>query len=149
MVGFSLPPFSDHVSSRQATDRAGFYTLLLSLGITVGILLQPGGIEAYTYLYDNWIPLVSASMVMAIFQATWVYFYSFYTGELLALGGNSGVFIYDVGLLLISSNMTRACKADKDSGSLVVPSIQVHPVSPLSTSKHSTKSDQVSSSGFF
>ena len=74
----------------------GFYTLLLSLGISLGIFLQPGGIEAYTWLYDHWIPLVSASMAMALFQAFFVYLRSFRSGELLALGGNSGVFIYDV-----------------------------------------------------
>jgi len=32
---------------------------------------------------------------MSAFQATWVYAYSYYSGELLALGGNSGIFIYD------------------------------------------------------
>jgi delta14-sterol reductase len=82
--------------------RPGFYTLLLSLGITVGILLQPGGIERFTWLYDHWVPLVSASLAMATFQAFWVYLYSFRSGELLALGGNSGVFIYDVSLHLYS-----------------------------------------------
>ncbi len=33
---------------------------------------------------------------MAIIQAAWVYAYSFYSRELLAIGGNSGIFIYDV-----------------------------------------------------
>lgn len=33
---------------------------------------------------------------MATAQALWVYVWSFKSGELLALGGNSGVFIYDV-----------------------------------------------------
>lgn len=35
-------------------------------------------------------------MVNATFQAVFVYINSFYSGELLALGGNSGVMIYDV-----------------------------------------------------
>lgn len=33
---------------------------------------------------------------MATFQAVWVYVWSFFSGELLALGGNSGNVIYDV-----------------------------------------------------
>jgi len=33
---------------------------------------------------------------MATAQAAWVYAWSFFSGELLALGGNSGIFIYDV-----------------------------------------------------
>ncbi|RSH81588.1 erg24, C-14 sterol reductase [Saitozyma podzolica] len=73
----------------------GFYTLLLTLGLTSGILLQPGGIELFTYLYDNWVPLVSASIALATVQSVWVYAWSFFSGELLALGGNSGVFVYD------------------------------------------------------
>ena len=74
----------------------GFYTLLLALGISIGIIAQPGGPELYTWLYDHWVPLVSASLAMATAQAIWVYLYSFQSGELLALGGNSGVFFYDV-----------------------------------------------------
>lgn len=33
---------------------------------------------------------------MSTVQAAWVYLWSFLSGELLALGGNSGIFIYDV-----------------------------------------------------
>jgi delta14-sterol reductase len=33
---------------------------------------------------------------MSVIQATWVWAWSYYSGELLALGGNSGNFIYDV-----------------------------------------------------
>ena len=52
----------------------------------------------YTYAYDHWLPLTSAALVNATFQAVFVYVNSFYSGELLALGGNSGVFFYDVGV---------------------------------------------------
>ncbi len=83
----------------EADEEIGFYTLLLSLGISLGVILQPGGAELYTWLYDHWIPLVTASLAMATFQAFFVYINSFYSGELLALGGNSGVFIYDVSQL--------------------------------------------------
>jgi delta14-sterol reductase len=77
----------------------GTWTILLALAITAGICSQPGGIELYTYLYDHWIPLTSAALVNATFQAIFVYVNSFYSGELLALGGNSGVFFYDVSTL--------------------------------------------------
>ena len=75
---------------------SGFYTMVLTFGLTVGFLLQPGGVEKFTWIYDNWIPLTSAALAMSVIQATWVYAYSYFSGELLALGGNSGNFIYDV-----------------------------------------------------
>lgn len=64
------------------------------------MLLQPGGagIEAFTWIYDHWVPLLTASLIMSTVQAVLVYVWSFYSGELLALGGNSGVFIYDVSI---------------------------------------------------
>jgi delta14-sterol reductase len=74
----------------------GFYTLVLTLGLAVGVILQPGGAELFTYAYDHWIPLVSASFAMSVIQGVFVYVNSFYSGELLALGGNSGVIPYDV-----------------------------------------------------
>ncbi|ODN79893.1 hypothetical protein L202_03785 [Cryptococcus amylolentus CBS 6039] len=73
----------------------GLYTLLLALGIITGLLVQPGGVQAFTWLHDHFVPLLSAALAMATFQATWVYAYSFFSGELLALGGNSGNVIYD------------------------------------------------------
>ena len=45
-------------------------------------------------------------MVNATFQAVFVYINSFYSGELLALGGNSGVMIYDVSHLLDLPHLT-------------------------------------------
>lgn len=80
---------------------AGFYTLVLTLGLSVGIILQPGGAELFTYAYDHWVPLVSASFAMSVIQAVFVYVNSFYSGELLALGGNSGVVPYDVSWSLV------------------------------------------------
>lgn len=75
----------------------GVWTMLLTFGITAGVIARPGGkgIEAMTYLYDHWVPLVSAALVMATAQAVWVYAYSFFNGELLALQGNTGYVIYD------------------------------------------------------
>lgn len=74
----------------------GIWTMLLTLGITAGVIARgDSGIEAMTYLYDHWVPLTSAALAMATAQAVWVYAYSFFNGELLALQGNTGNVIYD------------------------------------------------------
>ena len=65
------------------------------MGLLTGLLLQPGGIERLSWVYDHFVPLLSASVAMSLAQAGWVYAYSFFSGELLALGGNSGRFFYD------------------------------------------------------
>lgn len=96
------------VSMPPADSILGLWTILLCLAITAGIVSQPGGIELYTYAYDHWIPLTSAAMVNATFQAVFVYINSFYSGELLALGGNSGVMIYDVSHLLDHPHSTSS-----------------------------------------
>lgn len=74
----------------------GLQTMTLALGCTVGFLLHSGGVERFSWVYDNWVPLLSAALAMSFIQATWVYAYSFFSGELLALGGNSGNVVYDV-----------------------------------------------------
>ncbi|KAF5390773.1 hypothetical protein D9757_004544 [Collybiopsis confluens] len=71
-----------------------FSTLLLSLGLAVGIIVRYGP-EKFTFLYEHWVGLVTASTLMSIFQAFFVYAMSFRQGALLATGGNSGNFIYD------------------------------------------------------
>jgi len=64
------------------------------LGIVSGVVLRFGP-ESFTFIYNKWVGLVTASLVMAIFQATYCYAFSFREGSLLALGGNSGNIIYD------------------------------------------------------
>ncbi|KAL0954524.1 hypothetical protein HGRIS_003491 [Hohenbuehelia grisea] len=71
-----------------------FSTFLLALGITTGIIVRYGP-EAFTFIYDRWVGFVTASILMSVFQATACYIASFQQGKLLALGGNSGNFIYD------------------------------------------------------
>lgn len=73
-----------------------FSTLLLATGISLGIALLPNGAETYSWLYDHWIGLLTAALANSIFQGLWVYLWSFKSGELLALGGNSGNVVYDV-----------------------------------------------------
>ncbi|KAK0469726.1 ERG4/ERG24 ergosterol biosynthesis protein [Desarmillaria tabescens] len=71
-----------------------FSTFLLALGITAGII-QKYGPEAFTFFYDKWVGFVTASLLMSVIQGIYVYAMSFRQGKLLALGGNSGNFIYD------------------------------------------------------
>lgn len=78
------------------TLRSGLSTLFLTLGLACGLLLQPKGPELFSYLYDHWVPLVSATIAFAMFQSTWVWAWSFFSGELLAIGGRTGNPIYDV-----------------------------------------------------
>ncbi|KAK0466753.1 ERG4/ERG24 ergosterol biosynthesis protein [Desarmillaria tabescens] len=71
-----------------------FSTFLLASGIAIGIILQNGP-EAFTFFYDKWVGFVTASFLMAFIQALYAYVMSFRQGKLLALGGNTGNFLYD------------------------------------------------------
>ena len=127
---------------RYGADDTGTWTILLALAITAGICSQPGGVELYTYLYDHWIPLTSAALVNATFQAIFVYVNSFYSGELLDLGGNSGVFFYDVCLHLLKSGISLT-----GSSSSVDRSTPHGLVFQTLTSRLSTRTDLGSSCG--
>ena len=76
---------------------AAFSTFLLAMGVVCGIILRHGP-EAFTFIYDRWVGLVTASMLVATIQAVYCYASSFRSGKLLALGGNTGNVIYDVRL---------------------------------------------------
>jgi delta14-sterol reductase len=65
------------------------------MGISCGYIFRNGP-ESFTFLYQKWIGFVTASLVMSLVQAFYVYASSYRPGALLALGGNSGNFIYDV-----------------------------------------------------
>ena len=65
------------------------------MGITTGVIITYG-IVPLTFIYDKWVGLVTASLLMSVFQALACYIASFRQGALLALGGNSGNPIYDV-----------------------------------------------------
>ncbi|KAJ6576588.1 ergosterol biosynthesis ERG4/ERG24 [Mycena vulgaris] len=71
-----------------------FSTFLLALGLTSGMIYRYGP-ESFTFLYDKFVGFITASIIMAVFQAVACYASSFRDGALLALGGNSGSFIYD------------------------------------------------------
>lgn len=52
--------------------------------------------QLWGWIWDNYIYLLTASIVFATAQASYVYVSSFYTGEVLADHGNTGNMIYDV-----------------------------------------------------
>lgn len=79
----------------DAVLHSAFSTFLLAMGISCGYILRNGP-ESFTFIYEKWIGFVTASLVMSVVQALYVYARSFRSGALLALGGNSGKFIYDV-----------------------------------------------------
>ncbi|EAU85665.2 C-14 sterol reductase [Coprinopsis cinerea okayama7 len=71
-----------------------FSTFLLAMGITTGWILRNGP-ESFTFIYTKWVGFVTAALINSFIQAVFVYVMSFRPGRLLALGGNSGNFIYD------------------------------------------------------
>lgn len=77
-----------------------FSSFLLALGLTSGVILRCGP-ESFTFIYDKWVGLVTASLLMSLVQAVYCYVTSFKPNKLLALGGNSGNVLYDVCSLIL------------------------------------------------
>ncbi|KAI0345721.1 ERG4/ERG24 ergosterol biosynthesis protein [Trametopsis cervina] len=71
-----------------------FSTFLLALGIAFGMILRFGP-QSFTFIYEHWVGLVTASLITSVVQGFGCYIASFGENKLLALGGNSGNFIYD------------------------------------------------------
>ena len=67
------------------------------MGITTGWIYRFGP-QSFTFIYEHWVGLITASLAMSIFQGLYCYLSSFVGDKLLALGGNSGNPIYDVRL---------------------------------------------------
>jgi hypothetical protein len=77
----------------------------MALGLSTGYILR-FGVESFTFFYDHWVGFVSAALSMSFFQGVLWYALSFQEGKLLALGGNSGNFIYDVRPVIVMSSST-------------------------------------------
>ncbi|EMD40017.1 hypothetical protein CERSUDRAFT_81323 [Gelatoporia subvermispora B] len=71
-----------------------FSTFLLTLGLTSGYIWQYGP-QSFTFFYEHWVGFITASVLMSVVQGLACYAASFREGALLALGGNTGSFIYD------------------------------------------------------
>lgn len=65
------------------------------MGIAAGCFISFGP-EPFTFVYDHWVGLITASLSMSVLQGVYCYVSSFFGDKLLALGGNSGNPIYDV-----------------------------------------------------
>ena len=78
-------------------ELSAFSTFLLAIGLTAGHIYSSGP-ASFTFIYEKFVGLITAATIMAVLQATYCYASSFREGKLLALGGNSGNFIYDVRL---------------------------------------------------
>ncbi|GLB40307.1 putative ERG4 ERG24 ergosterol biosynthesis protein [Lyophyllum shimeji] len=83
-----------HHSAYEAQKINAFATFILVLGLTCGAICLCGP-HAFTYLYETWIGFMTASTLMSFKQALLCCALSFREGRLLALGGNTGNFVYD------------------------------------------------------
>jgi delta14-sterol reductase len=77
--------------------------MLLALGLSAGWIINFGP-QSFTFIYDHWIGLCTASLLNSFLQATFCYYVSTKNEHMreLALGGNSGNLIYDVRPLFLS-----------------------------------------------
>ena len=89
-------------SQNLLLTKLAFSTCLMALGLSTGYILR-FGVESFTFFYDHWVGFVSAALSMSLFQGVLWYALSFQEGKLLALGGNSGNFIYDVRPVIVMS----------------------------------------------
>ncbi|KAI0311507.1 ERG4/ERG24 ergosterol biosynthesis protein [Amylostereum chailletii] len=71
-----------------------FSTGLLALGLATGWILRYG-YQSFTFFYEHWVGFTTAALIMSVVQGLLWYSLSFAGDRLLALGGNSGNFIYD------------------------------------------------------
>ncbi|KAG0149133.1 hypothetical protein CROQUDRAFT_59670 [Cronartium quercuum f. sp. fusiforme G11] len=71
------------------------FPTFIATTILIGMILWVFGFPPFVYVIEHYIELITASLVMSILQAFYCYWSSFQSNRLLALGGNSGNFIYD------------------------------------------------------
>ncbi|RUP49886.1 ergosterol biosynthesis ERG4/ERG24 family-domain-containing protein [Jimgerdemannia flammicorona] len=68
----------------------------LHLLIAMGFLnIRSSGFGPFLFIYDHWVGIVTAANIFSFIVSFYVYGSSFLPGKLLALGGNTGIWIYD------------------------------------------------------
>ncbi|KAB5589542.1 C-14 sterol reductase ERG24 [Ceratobasidium theobromae] len=74
----------------------GFSTLLLNLGVAAGWILYFGP-RSFTFIYDHWVGLCTATLLNSFIQVSYCYFMSTQNenSRLLSVGGNSGNLVHD------------------------------------------------------
>ncbi|TNV78652.1 hypothetical protein FGO68_gene873 [Halteria grandinella] len=75
----------------------GLLSSLVTLTIVLGIHFTDffNGKYNLDWIADNYLPLTTATVVFSVAQAIFLYAYSFSGKKLLAVGGNSGNYLYD------------------------------------------------------
>ncbi|CAO3691964.1 unnamed protein product [Umbelopsis ramanniana] len=73
----------------------GFSVLLSLLSIAIYCASKGPGIAPALWVYEHWVGINVAAILVAFAVSIWVYLNSFEPGALLALGGNTGNTIYD------------------------------------------------------
>jgi delta14-sterol reductase/lamin-B receptor len=84
----------------KCNGHLAFWASLLIMGHGYPHFNESGQFEKFgsfnlSWIYDNYIQLATASMIVSVTIAVYVYLASFAKGTLLALGGNSGYKVYD------------------------------------------------------
>ncbi|KAL0954525.1 hypothetical protein HGRIS_003492 [Hohenbuehelia grisea] len=72
----------------------GLATFICALCIAIAVIAIRGP-ESFTFFYDHWIGIITATIFMSVLQSLACYLHSFLPSKLLALGGNTGNPIYD------------------------------------------------------
>ncbi|EGG12616.1 uncharacterized protein MELLADRAFT_114812 [Melampsora larici-populina 98AG31] len=80
--------------SRLTYKINAFATFLCTCALTA-ITLWKLGSWPFIYVVDHYVEFITASLIMSVTQAFYCYWSSFRKDRILALGGNSGNFIYD------------------------------------------------------
>lgn len=72
-----------------------FYTWIATAVLATLFIATQGAHAFAELIYDHWVGLVTASIVVSIVQSVYVYVESFKPNKLLAKGGNSGNHVFD------------------------------------------------------
>ncbi|KAF8319008.1 ERG4/ERG24 ergosterol biosynthesis protein [Clavulina sp. PMI_390] len=80
--------------TKQKYKINAFSTLLATLGVVTGWIIRYGP-QGFTWAYEHYLGLITASVIYSTLQTTILYALSFQGEKLLALGGNSEWHIYN------------------------------------------------------
>jgi len=81
----------------KCNGHLAFWVSLFAVDLIERGMMQKYDLGDYklSWIYDNYMQLATASMIVSVSIAMYVYAISFVEGEMLSLGGNSGTMVYD------------------------------------------------------
>ncbi|KAJ3316545.1 erg24, C-14 sterol reductase, partial [Gonapodya sp. JEL0774] len=88
-------PGTELRNGKRLQYKINAWSSFLVTAITVATVTYFVGFSPFLWITDHFVGLMTASVVYCMVQAIYLYASSFRKGALLALGGNSGKFIYD------------------------------------------------------